>query len=113
MKDEDENIRVAAANALSNLGELPIADTLQDNSPSVRLCAIEASRDIKDSSVNRMLINTFIKDDRYEVRLLAIDVLAHRKSQESVPYLEEALTDDNKEIRIAAEYALKKIINEK
>lgn len=112
LKNEDEKIRVASAMALSNLGELPVADTIKDSSPSVRLCVIEASRNLNDPQINHILTKVFAKDDRYEVRILAAKVLAHRKSYEAIPYLEEGLTDTNKEIRIVAKEALEAITND-
>ncbi|MCP4345702.1 MAG: HEAT repeat domain-containing protein [Desulfobacterales bacterium] len=109
LKNKNSSIRVSAVQSLGNIGELNISDIIKDDDPIVRLYVVEASRKIQDPAINTILIDVFAYDKSEEVRILAANVLADKKCYEAIPYLEAALDERSKEIRLAAKMAIEKI----
>ncbi len=109
LKNEDSEVREAAVRALGNMGELDIAEALKDEDSVVRMHVLYATIKVNDPALIPLLIKAFLNDKSEGVRTTAINVLGEKKSLEAVPVLEEALKDDNREIRTAAKRALAKI----
>jgi len=109
LKDEDEGVRLAAAEALGEIKSpeaVPhLIEALKDEDEDVRWAAALALGEIKSPEAVPHLIEA-LKDEDEGVRSAAAWALGEFKSPEAVPHLIEALKDEDASVRAAAAVAL-------
>jgi HEAT repeat protein len=111
LKDEDWQVRQAAAEALGKIGSPAVPallEALKDGNWRARKAAAEALGKIGDRQALPALLEA-LKDDEWRVRRAAAYALEKIGDSRAIPALTEALKDDSREVRQAAAYALKKI----
>ena len=112
LKDEDAEVRQAAAYALGRI-ENPIAipalvDALEDRDPEVRSAALDALSNF-DRGVPAAPIRRMLGSDDAEVRQHAVHILAEMRDRESMPAIARMVADRDPEVRQAAHWALAEI----
>ena len=110
MKDNDAEVRAAAARALGLQGDLklsqaPLLAAAKDKNPQVRAVVIEALAGMKSPKIEGIYISA-LKDEDPNVRLSAANALAEIKSPKAMKPLVAALKDDSPSVRAAAAEAL-------
>jgi HEAT repeat protein len=112
LKDQKVTLRDVAARSLrffshkESLQPL-IAAALEDESPVVRVAAIQVLQYVGDESAVGPLI-TMLRNqgETLSLRTLAAEVLGHLRAGQAVSVLIEALTDDSEEMRFYAAFSL-------
>ncbi|MDY9925929.1 HEAT repeat domain-containing protein [Methanosarcina sp.] len=109
LKDEDEDVRWRAAEALGNIKSdtavQPLINALKDENYNVRWRAAKALGNIKSDTAVQPLINA-LKDENYNVRWRAAEALGNIKSDTAVQLLINALKDEDYFVRENAAEAL-------
>jgi len=111
-KEQDNNLRSKAAQALGNTGNQksiePLIEALKDSNEWVRVDAVDALGTFESQDVIKPLIET-LKDSSEEVRKHAVDALGAFESQEVIETLKKALEDRSPRVRISAADVLGKL----
>ena len=112
LKDEDSDVREAAAKALGKIKDPravePLISALKDEDSDVREAAAKALGEIKDPRAVEPLISA-LKDVNWRVRDAAAEALGEIKDPRAVEPLISALKDVDVLVREAAAKALRKI----
>ncbi|MEN6610226.1 MAG: HEAT repeat domain-containing protein [Methanoregulaceae archaeon] len=96
LKDEDESVRMIAAEALGKMGApavLPLIGVLSDPFYQVRIAVADILGDLRDSRAEKPLYAT-LKDEDEEVRIAAARALGKIGGQESIIPLLQACKDE-------------------
>jgi HEAT repeat protein len=116
LKSEDEGARNEAATALALAGAEAapfLAAALKDKAPCVRLNAATSLVALGPGAKAAMkdLMVVLLKDERREIRKCAAEALGNigPAALDALPALEDAETDRDADVRIAARAAMKKI----
>lgn len=107
----DEDLRVEAAKALSNMGEKavePLIAALKDEDACVRFLAAGALGDIGDERAVEPLIAA-LSDEHSYVREYAAEALGKIGDERAIEPLTAALNDEEEDVRMKATEALEKI----
>lgn len=97
---------IKAAGRIGNLKILnPTIRALDDFDEDVRLAAAEALTGLESNAINEILLSS-INDSSWKVRLKIIEVLTVRKHMEACPYFITALDDVSEEVSVGAAKAL-------
>jgi HEAT repeat protein len=114
-KDENPQMRIAAIEALEQIGGRAVVESLekaviQDEEADVRIAAVRTLGSIKQAEAIPALGNALTTDDSVEVRKAAARALQDIRQIEGIPKLGKALTQDKeREVRLAIVHALEKI----
>ncbi len=115
---EEPVIRVAAADALGNLGDLGALDALfqalaLDLDPEVRTAAADALAELGDPAASAPLVQALASDGDGMVRAAAVQALGELKAPGTAEALIKALgSDPGEQVRAAAARALGKMSDE-
>jgi len=104
LKDEDENVRDAAAKSLIDIGKPavgPLIEALKDDDENVRALSAAALGDIGDTRAVDPLIEN-LKDEKVYVRAVTAFVLGYIGDPRAVDPLIAALNDVDSNVRQAA-----------
>lgn len=114
LRDEDEDVRWNAAEALGNIRSETavqlLLDALKDENEDVRSNAANALGKTGSKKVVKPLIDV-LEDENEDVRKEAAEALGYIESERAVQPLIDALRDENECVRSAAAYSLM-VINE-
>jgi HEAT repeat protein len=109
LKDEDENVRQAAASSIEKIeNRMELEDLIKafkSGDKVVKLRIIHAMRSIDDKRTFSVLLYS-LKLPEPELRAAALDVLSQKKNPQVVPYIKEMLKDVNPVVQIQAARAL-------
>ena len=109
LKDEDVEVRQAAAHALGRLKDpmaiSPLVDALEDPDEDVRHAALDALGNFP-RNVPLTPIRRFLDSPEAEVRAHVVSMLGDRKDRSSIPAITRLVADPSEEVRQAALEAL-------
>ncbi|MCI5135832.1 MAG: HEAT repeat domain-containing protein [Candidatus Electrothrix sp. AW2] len=109
LEDQDSDVRISAVQALGKMGELNLAEAMQDKDATVRIYALGVSKKIRGDEVDQIIIDRLVNDDNKNVRAFSANILYERNVYKAIPYLKDALNDTSKDVRDTARLALDKI----
>ncbi len=113
LKDEDAEVRRAAAEALGRFRHAmaidPLVLALEDLEPEVRLAAMHALGNFERAPVPTGPIRRKLDDADPEMRATAVRLLAELRDRVSIPRITQLVVDGNAEVRYSALNALEEL----
>lgn len=113
LTDSDEWVRMAAARALGEIGDVRAVDklvaALADGEWRVRKVAAWALSELKDERAVDALCRVLVSDSQGEVRQTAAMALGEIRSQKALTSLKQALNDAEPRVRAKAQWAISEI----
>ncbi len=108
--EADQERRLAAVEALGEIGDAQIKDTLigralEDEDSEVRAAAVEALGSISGDESTDFLVHA-LEDEDADVRTLAIETLASVSGKNATQFLMQVVEDEDAQVRAAAIEAL-------
>jgi HEAT repeat protein len=113
LRDEDSHVRVAAVEALSQLGNLQsgsaLLTLLRDRNHLVRSAAVEALGRMGDTRVVEAIADGLLHDESWDVRKLSVETLGRIRDERATQLLWKALKDADHDVRQTAAHSLGQI----
>jgi HEAT repeat protein len=113
LRDADAGVRSVAAEGLGHIENERAVEKLvsawNDPDPGVRSKVAEAISKVKDVTIVLSYLAAALKNENYEVRLLAVNTLGGIKDARAVELIIESLKDPDRIVRMAAARSLGRI----